>query len=154
MHAAREAGFVREEDWPFEPYEIDDKPPPVLAVKAYSQKGFTWSRVWEQGQDRGDAIEEGMRKRCTCLFGMRVDEPFKNHLGSEPIREVDPLATAGHGMSVLAVERRNGERVFRVDNWWQEWGMEDGTGYLAESVIAHPLVTLDVFMIEATPVFA
>lgn len=150
FQGVRRKGFVAEKDFPFDAREIDKKPPPAVATKAYSQKGLKYYRIWDVGADRIEQAERVMVRGHTVMFGMRVDQDFLEHTGSEPVTQVDLDHAAGHGMAVLKVES---DGCILVDNWWQYWGMSDGTGRISPEVWGHPLIVPDVFVVEAAPEF-
>lgn len=162
LQAVQRVGFC---EWSDDPYgssledhnyrnacktAINDKVSPRVAREAIDQSGAAW---FDLGMPIGriDAIEDCFDVGMPVLFAMRVDRAFTEHRSSQPIARIDQRElVGGHMMLGLAVTS-DGHLLF--DNWWDDWGFEDGFGILHRDLVESHLVR-NVVAAKFIPTFA
>jgi len=148
LKALKRQGFVSSHDMPFSPDTINQRPSPAVVVKAYPQRGLTYYRIWDWGDERVKLGSAAM-KRGAMILGMRVCEGFEQHVGEGTIGHVDLDHSAGHGLTALAIRQDDGALL--VDNWWEGWGIQSGPlagcGWIDRRVWTHPMICPDVFVL-------
>lgn len=141
LGSTRAVGFCPESSYPYsdDPTRINATPTPRAYRDAYDQRGLDFFRVYETEHRRSDVTAAGMKQRMPHIFGMRVDKAFLAHRSSAAIDSIDPNEiVSGHMLCVLEV-LDNGDVLF--DNWWDDWGFEDGFGILSRRLFGSPMVT-------------
>lgn len=131
---------------------INAKPTPAEQRAAYDQTGLQWYDL-NMPLARMDQIEDCLddNSRMPVLFAMRVDKRFLEHRSAEPIRDIDQTEIeGGHMMCGLAVTQQ-GHLLF--DNWWDDWGFDDGLGVLHRDLVNSFLVR-NVVALRAVPEIA
>ena len=143
LNACRNLGFC---SWNDDPYgtpiekhsatgaafaDINELVRPIVARNAFDQAGLSWYEIpFPTG--RMDAIEDCFAASMPVLFAMNVDAPFLEHRSSEPIKTISDETVGGHMMVGLEITRE-GHLLF--DNWWDDWGFEDGFGVLHRDLV-------------------
>ena len=144
MQAARSHGYCKATDDPFDASLVNKRPPLRCYRRAVDQADLAFYRVSETGTARVEAVVRALRRGAGVLFGMRVDEAFLAHQGSEPVRGIGEQTAGRHMMTVL--EHRLG--AVTVDNWWRDWGFDDGLGRIGDELFGSDEVS-DVYAIHA-----
>lgn len=147
VEATKRQGFC---DWSFAPYNagmVNQRPPTCSYKNAFDQTGLQWYCLDEhEGTSRSEAVAECYRQEIPLpvVFGMSVDKPFEEWRGPDPIDHIDtvPAALGGtctgrHMMMVLEV-LANGDLL--VDNWWEDWGVEDGLGIISARLFGSSVI--------------
>jgi hypothetical protein len=151
MSSVRKVGFCRWEDAPYDPDLVNQQPPLSAYQAAYDQAGFQYYRVFYEGMARIEAVRYALRAGFPVGFGMTVDRAFLDHIGSESVKSIDPSNIAGgHMMAVMEVED---DGTILVDNWWDDWGFEDGHGRISADLFASNFIS-DVYAIQAAPMYS
>lgn len=150
LQATRKVGFLPDTADPFDEAGINVKPSPESVMSAFTQRGLTYYRIDEDGRARTALVETGMLKGVTWIFGTYVDRAYTEHQGPEPIVDLDTSQLVGRHMhAILAVEP---DRII-VDNWWGDWGYDDGMGAISRELFESAFVS-DVYGIIAAPFYA
>jgi hypothetical protein len=144
MQSVRKKGLVRWNAWPWKTAFACVKPPPFVTAKAYGARGFEYYRATTLAQ-----ASEAMRKRYTVGVSMLVDDAFKYHLGMNTIQSINPIGAEGHAMAVLKIDMPN--RRVLVENWWDDWGMPDGTAWVSSDLLDNMLITKDIWVVRYAP---
>lgn len=157
MSAVRNVGIAPESAYPYtdafasgDPTTVNATPPPEAYEAAYDQRGLEYRRVLEIGSARVDAVAAALRAGQPVIFGMQVDMAFMGVRSMQPVDRVDlRQLVGGHMMSVQAV-LDDGAGDVLVDNWWHDWGGDDGMAVLSRGLFGSALVT-DVYVVKAAP---
>jgi hypothetical protein len=110
---------------------VNLKPPLSSHSEAYDQKGLQWFVL--PRYERSRALTESIRAGVMCGVAFTVGKPFLDVRSSDPVtHEHLREPQGGHALAVLEV-LANGDVV--VDNWWEDWGYEDGFAILDRSLV-------------------
>jgi len=152
LRGIHSVGFVQALDWPETWQSLTDQPTPMVVRKAYDQHGsnFRWIRIVETHQARVTAVAECLRKGWPVIFGIWCDEAYTQHKSEAPIDAIDDGdIIGGHMQTVLEIDN-HGNLI--VDNWWDEWGYDNGIGKISPGLFGSYLVD-DVFAIMSVPTY-
>jgi hypothetical protein len=163
FEATKKLGFIPWDDSPYgaplglhDPdtaatTDIDTKPSLLVSRDAFDQSGLEWFVLAQSGARRSEVTADCLSSGIPVGFGMDVDTAFLHYKGSEPIKDINPaMIEGGHMMAVLEV-LPNGDVV--VDNWWEDWGFNDGIGILSAELYGSPWVR-NVYGLRACPDYA
>lgn len=153
MRAVQKLGFCDERLFPFDPNNVLEVPPPVVARNSIDQAGFEYGRVVASGLQRTLENAAALRANCVPTFGIQTDEAFHRNAG-ETITTIDPSRfRGGHMLCVVAVEYdEKGDIVVVFKNWWRDWG-DGGYGRIRADLFGGPFVT-DNYCTKTVPTFS
>jgi hypothetical protein len=145
MKAVRNVGMLRADQCPYDDAKVNHELKANLLRLAYDQRDFGYYRAFGS---RVSAAKDALRRGLGMIFGIQVDEPFTKVSSDAPIHAIDGTRLlGGHMLTVLEV-RSDGCIVF--DNWWDDWGYDDGLGVLAPELFESAWVD-DVYVIQSAP---
>ena len=143
LRATQQLGFVAWDDFPYgaplaQHNEVNagfahiwTEPPPKVDRLAFDQEGLRWFDIPPKG--RMDAIEDCYAQGLPVLLALDCDRPFCDIRSSEPIKSLDPNdKIGGHMLCGLEV---TSDGHWLIDNWWEDWGFEDGFGILHRDLV-------------------
>jgi hypothetical protein len=153
LRAIHDGGFLRREDWPERYSAINKRITPMATRAAFDQRGdrFAWFRIEEVGIERVRATRLALQAGWSVIRGIWVDKSYLEHRSSDPITSIDPNEiVGGHMQTVLEV--LDDDTVVE-DNWWEDWGFEDGFGRLSPGLYGSGYVS-DVYAIKSVPPYS
>jgi hypothetical protein len=130
--------------------DINKKVTPRVAREAFDQSGLRWYDL-ELSTGRMDAIEDCFAAGMPVPLALHVDKRFLEHRSAEPIRHLNQGEIVG-GHMMLGIEITS-EGHLLVDNWWDDWGFDDGFGVLHRDLVNSSLVRNAVALLPS-PTFA
>ena len=154
IEAVRRLGFA---EWSFAPYNamlVNERPPNCAFREAFDQSGLNWYVLDEHtGVSRSQIVAECLRAKpaIPVVFGMPVDQPLEDWKGPSPISSIDLSLKTGNHMLAVEEVRPNGEILF--DNWWEDWGIEDGFGLMTPELFGSSLIR-NVYAILPVPTYS
>lgn len=152
MQGLHAMGFVSSRDFPETQANVNQQPKPVHTRRAYDQKGdqLVWYKIGGVGTERVENVRECLRNGWPVMFGMLVDGRYLDHRGSEPVTEIKPEDIRGGHMQAVMEVRADGN--VQIDNWWPDWGFEDGFGLIGGALFGSPWIS-DVITFRSTPTY-
>lgn len=148
MKATRNVGLLKAELCPYDWAKVNEELDPELLRHAYDQRGFEYHRIIVGS--RVEQTRDSLLRNRPCIFGIQVDGPFMSVHDDTPISSIDGGDVRG-GHMLLALEvLPNGDILF--DNWWEDWGFDDGLGILSASLFESDWVD-DVYAVHSVPFF-
>lgn len=154
MQAVRADGFCREEDWPYEPLVWSPlmrttRPRHRAYMRAYDQRMLSYYRIDSTGSQRVADYRRALSQKHAVIFGLLVDSAYLDLSTSEPVQQIDLGDVQGAHMQCILED--DGEAAL-VDNWWPNWGFDDGFGRLSHEMLQGPWIG-DMFAIQAAPLY-
>ncbi len=145
VSATHEWGICAEEDWPFDPANVNHPLPWELVEKSSAYKVDGWVKLDGDLQGMKAAIDSGY----PIIFGMPVDRTYESYYG-----EVWPglrgPSLGGHMQCAVGFD--DSRSAFRVVNsWGPEWG-DGGMSWISYDWMTSGAVD-DRYALESTPVF-
>lgn len=140
MMATQKLGFCASAVAPYNVMNINVSPPPCVYQKAFDQQGLQWYDIDTPGTSRSQVVAECLKVTPArpVVFGIPVDGAFEEVNSSEPIRSIDLNdIRGGHMLCVLEV-LPNGDILF--DNWWEDWGFNDGLGIMSAELFGSSII--------------
>lgn len=144
-------GFCPEGDWPYEDIKRRfSRIPPTSAFRAAidQRSPTTYRRIYEEGQDRLDAIKQALFLGYLVAFGTNVSTAFVDgDIGSAPIKPpINQPIAGGHAMCFVGYD----EDGFDVVNSWGTGFGENGYCTFSPEYVAWPGVR-DLWIVEHAP---
>ncbi len=147
IKAVQDLGFVEWSAWKY-PERVGVRPHPGIYLRAISQADLLYGRIDESGDACLEVIREALFASHPVIVGLHVGRKFEEWRSWETIeagafRDRDAM----HMVTVLEDDPA-GRRVL-IDNWWTQWGMEDGTAWVSYDAIGDRDICSDRYMIRA-----
>ena len=148
MRAVRSLGFVTSERCPYDDRAVNVELDEGLLQHSYDQNGLGYSRVLDSGLSRSEMAAECLMRGSPVIFGAQVDKAWFDVNTSVPISAINENEiVGGHMLEVVRVQP-NGNIVF--DNWWSDWGFDDGLGIMSAELFGSVWID-DVYAIDFAP---
>lgn len=132
MRAAHDEGYMRESHYAdVDGNAVPRNPPPRLDHYAFDQRSLDWTYI-ENTHDFAfiKSMADAMRNGWSLMVPRDVDTNYLWHTGSGVIDRIDPNHIEGGHMQVPLTIALDGTKI-REDNWWGDWGDEQGTGWVS-----------------------
>ena len=137
--ALRKFGTPSEQYWKWGQFSgrVNRRPNWTAFRKAHPRRDGRYVRIYENGQDRIDAIQQAIMAGHDVGFGTRLGKSFLSPDGPSMVNPPPPTeAIAGnHAMLIIGWNTFNGVLYFRVLNSWGRWWRDGGLCWMRADYI-------------------
>lgn len=144
VHQANKLGHVRESLWPYDPKQVNVRPPLSVYQVARDDRETNYYRIFQEGFARRDPIRQAISRGMPILFGTSVGHRFLSLTGHELIGKPAGESIAG-GHAMLGVGY-NEKGLEIVNSWGTGWG-DGGYGRLSWEYVEW-VATRDIWVLD------
>jgi hypothetical protein len=124
---------------------VNRQPGPEAYRQAHPWRGLHYSRIFERGNDRIDAVKTALVRRRWVVGGWDISKEFQRDGGSDTVDSAGKGA-GRHAMSLSGYERTSyGATLYRSPGTWGEDWRDGGRVWFTENVL---MEALELWVIE------
>lgn len=145
FQGVRDVGFVKYEDWPETPENINAVPDLAAFADANAATVEAFYRI-EDGAGAGDQVIAALKRGFTPTVGMTVDQAFSD-IASGIYDQPGGAVLGGHCMLIVAYSAVLD--AFLLLNWWGNWFGIDGYCWISRRCLESQ--TFDKWVMQVAP---
>jgi C1A family cysteine protease len=146
MAAVAQHGFCPEEEWPYDAYRFDRRPPESVYQRAAAYRGCAARELARDLATLRSTLANGRPFVCGLILHYQFLSAATRSTGAIPLPGPAEPRLGGHAVAVAGYDDRRRRFLIR-NSMGPRWG-EDGYGYVPYEYLIDPRLAVDFWKIE------